>query len=339
VPSEQAGPSSPLSRVRASSWRLTPRETEVLSLVRRGLENKEIAAELHLAEQTVKVHVSALLQKFAVPNRAALAEAGATLDLTGELGVDRSWIPQFFRDAEPQICVLRGPDLRYEAANEAFMRAIGDRPVIGLTMREAFPELEGQGIYERVERVYRSGVPAIQHEQPAKWDRGKGIEERSVDLVIQPLRGDAGAVNGVVSFAVDVTEVVDGRGQSDLIADEFTAVLDLVPSGVIVVDDAGRISNVNPAAMRIARTAFDLAQPFPERGAASYWLADAFGRPLAANDTPVARALRGETLLAADFTFTAGSPAETVKVRSSARPLRAADGRIRGAILVFTEID
>ena len=207
-------------------------------------------------------------------------------------------------------------------------------------MREAFPELEGQGIYERVERVYHSGVPAIQHEQPAKWDRGNGIEERSVDLVIQPLRGDAGAVNGVVSFAVDVTEVVDERGQSDLIADEFTAVLDLVPSGVIVVDDAGRISNVNPAAKRIALTAFDLAQPFPERGAAaSYWLADASGRPLAANDTPVARALRGETVLAADFAFTAGSPAETVKVRSSARPLRGADGRIRGAILVFTEID
>ena len=40
-----------------------------------------------------------------------------------------------------------------------------------------------------------------------------------------------------------------------------------------------------------------------------------------------------------EFTFTAGSPAETVKVRSSARPLRGADGRIRGAILVFTEID
>ena len=58
-----------------------------------------------------------------------------------------------------------------------------------------------------------------------------------------------------------------------------------------------------------------------------------------ARNAAYAAALRGETLLAADFTFTAGSPAETVKVRSSARPLRAADGRIRGAILVFTEID
>jgi DNA-binding NarL/FixJ family response regulator len=39
---------------------LTPRELEVLRLIARGLQNKGIAAELHLSEKTVKTHVSAV---------------------------------------------------------------------------------------------------------------------------------------------------------------------------------------------------------------------------------------------------------------------------------------
>ena len=52
---------------------LTERETDVLRLLAQGKSNKEIARELHIAEQTVKTHVSHVLDKLGVPSRTQAA--------------------------------------------------------------------------------------------------------------------------------------------------------------------------------------------------------------------------------------------------------------------------
>jgi DNA-binding NarL/FixJ family response regulator len=48
---------------------LTERETEVLRLVAQGQANKQIASSLHIAEKTVKIHVSNILSKLGVQSR------------------------------------------------------------------------------------------------------------------------------------------------------------------------------------------------------------------------------------------------------------------------------
>jgi len=53
---------------------LTNREQQIMSLVGRGLTNKEIACHLQLAEQTVRNHVHRIFRKIGVPNRLAAVE-------------------------------------------------------------------------------------------------------------------------------------------------------------------------------------------------------------------------------------------------------------------------
>ena len=61
---------------------LTEREIETLKLVAQGLGNKEIAAELHISENTVKTHVRHILEKLGLSNRAEAAAYAVKTGLT-----------------------------------------------------------------------------------------------------------------------------------------------------------------------------------------------------------------------------------------------------------------
>jgi DNA-binding NarL/FixJ family response regulator len=61
---------------------LTPREREVLVLVADGRSNRQIAQELFISHKTASVHVSNILAKLGVANRAEAAVAAHRLGLT-----------------------------------------------------------------------------------------------------------------------------------------------------------------------------------------------------------------------------------------------------------------
>jgi two-component system, NarL family, response regulator len=56
---------------RATRPALTPREVEVLDLIRRGLRNREIAASCNISEETVQTHVKNILLKLDAQDRTA----------------------------------------------------------------------------------------------------------------------------------------------------------------------------------------------------------------------------------------------------------------------------
>lgn len=60
---------------------LTPRQRDVLAMLRQGKSNKEIARDLDLAEITVKLHVTAILRTLGVENRTQAAIVAAKIGL------------------------------------------------------------------------------------------------------------------------------------------------------------------------------------------------------------------------------------------------------------------
>jgi DNA-binding CsgD family transcriptional regulator len=76
---EQFVPRGARPSTRANPYGLTPRELEVLALLREGLSNAAIAKRLYISERTVHHHVSAVLAKLGVSSRGdvhALAQSG-----------------------------------------------------------------------------------------------------------------------------------------------------------------------------------------------------------------------------------------------------------------------
>jgi DNA-binding CsgD family transcriptional regulator len=80
--SPQEEPTPPPSA--AHGLGLTPRELEVLALVAEGRTNRQIARTLYISDKTASVHVSHILGKLGVANRAAAAAAAHRLRLTND---------------------------------------------------------------------------------------------------------------------------------------------------------------------------------------------------------------------------------------------------------------
>jgi PAS domain S-box-containing protein len=135
-----------------------------------------------------------------------------------------------FREAPVGIAILTGPELRFEFANQRYAEMVGNRQLLGRTLREAFPELAGQGSVELVEQVRITGEPFASPAYRASIIKSPGghPEEAYFHVVIEPLRELSGRVEGVVVVATDVTELVASRRRAEEASrakDEFLAML------------------------------------------------------------------------------------------------------------------
>jgi PAS domain S-box-containing protein len=115
---------------------------------------------------------------------------------------------QLFHHAPGFMAVLRGPDLVFEMMNASYLQLVGHRDLVGKPVREALPEVEGQGFFELLEEVYRSGEAFSGRGMTIQLQREPGApaEDRLVDFVFQPITGPGGAVNGIFAEGYDVTE-------------------------------------------------------------------------------------------------------------------------------------
>ena len=113
-----------------------------------------------------------------------------------------------FYQAPGFMVILCGPQHVYEFVNAAYMNVVGERPLLGLTVREALPEVEGQGFFELLDEAYATATPRAAHDVPLVVQAHAGAPARRtyVDFVYQPIVDAAGAVTGIFVEGSDTTE-------------------------------------------------------------------------------------------------------------------------------------
>jgi PAS domain-containing protein len=320
-------------RRRVRGRRLTDKQTVVLELVAEGLENKEIGHRIGLSEQAVKEHVSALLRRLAVRNRAALAEIATELKIAGTMLIPTEWLGYIYEQSPVASAVVRGPEHIIVAANEAYRRAAGAEDIVGRRLIDVFPTVSARSLAGLAE-VIATGRTKVIHEQPGRWVRGGNKEDGFVEVIWQPLPGTDG---GIIIWGLDVTEQVRARqGLAELSAEQL-ALFDLVPSGIVVLDERGAVVKVNRAAQGLLGDG-----PFEEISAESakpYRLRDPMtGRDLSPAEGGLTRALAGDIIRDLHIRLFLPALGRDALVRIDATPLRAADGSVRAVVAAITEI-
>src|SRR5207248_199859 len=101
-------------------------------------------------------------------------------------------------------------------ANPAYLKVVGRDEgwdFVGKPIRETLPEVEGQGYFELMDQVYRSGVPFVGTEMKVKIAQraGRAPEPVYFNFIYQPVRNLTGEIEGILIHAADVTQQVIAR--------------------------------------------------------------------------------------------------------------------------------
>ena len=151
-----------------------------------------------------------LAEAVALRDAAADALAQANRQLTSEVALrtqERDRMRRLFEQAPSFMALLRGPQHRFEFANRAYMQLIGHREVAGLAVRDALPEVAGQGFFELLDGVFETATPFVGANMKVQLQRAPAapLEERFVNLVYQPIINTDGSVEGIFVDGYDVT--------------------------------------------------------------------------------------------------------------------------------------
>lgn len=128
-----------------------------------------------------------------------------------------------FMQAPGFMAVLSGPEHVFTLSNAAYQQVIGHRDIIGKTVAQALPELDGQGFYDLLDTVFSTGEPYVGLSAPVTLIRtpGGAPQERFLDFIYQPIRDRDGVVVGIFVEGSDVTERVRAEEQRKLLLDEL----------------------------------------------------------------------------------------------------------------------
>lgn len=139
------------------------------------------------------------------------------------LETERNRLVELFMQAPGFIAVMDGPDHVFQLVNAAYATLIGRTDVEGKSIREALPDIAGQGFYELLDSVYQTGEPYEGRSQKVSLQRipDGPREDLYLDFIYQPIRDGDGQIVGIFVQGHDVTETVIAADRQKLMIDEL----------------------------------------------------------------------------------------------------------------------
>lgn len=187
----------------------------------------QVTMVLHNTQDVTDIHrqmqEAAPTQKAEVLGTSVLGRAKKIQALNMSLLAETAQLRNLFMRAPSFMCLLRGPDYRFELANKAFTSIVGQRELVGRTFREAIPEADGQLYLDLLDKVFSTGEPFVGKRMRAEFERfpGRGPEEVFLNFVFQPLFSEDGRVAAIFVDGNDVTEHVQSEKAKALLVREL----------------------------------------------------------------------------------------------------------------------
>jgi PAS domain S-box-containing protein len=157
--------------------------------------------------------------------------------LAAAVEAERIQFAEVFKESPLFMAILRGPTHVFEFVNDRYLELIGQRDIIGKPVREALPEVEGQGFFELLDRVYATGERCGGKEMRLLLDRqpGQSPEERFVEFIYQATRRPDGSISGILAYGIDLTE----RKRAEAVRERLASVVHSAPDFIGISDLTG----------------------------------------------------------------------------------------------------
>ena len=150
-----------------------------------------------------------------------------------------------FSNAPSSLGIMRGPLHVFEMVNEQYLQLTGRTNIIGKTVREVFPELENQGLFDLLDYVYTTGKTVSAKERPVEISKNGEEQLLYLDFMYQAFRNRENKIDGVFFFAVDVTEQVVSRKRIEESEKQFRQIVETAQEGIWMLDEMHRTKFVN----------------------------------------------------------------------------------------------
>ncbi len=241
------------------------------------------------------------------------------------------------------IAVVRADDYTVLSFNEEYDASIrhapGSHPLaIERSLLDALPATSHEATTRLLSRAVREHATIRNTAYAAAV-----APDRYYDGTIQPLQlGDG--TPALLITSVNVTDRVQGEQERETLltqverqAAQLAATFEAIGDGIAVYDADGTVLHRNEAFYRLLRLEQGIAPPLWDAFIGEMHLRKADGTPMTREETHSFRALGGETIREEAVLVRDGLGQDRFMSQSAA-PIRAADGAILGAVVVFNDV-